>query len=763
MEIHFDVPTMLVVCSSLTIVSGLSMVLVQFSGKLYPGFKFWTIGVLGQAAVFTLFVKASVLPPVAFALLANALYTLYPTTWNLGVRAFASRRTRILPVVAVFLYEAAATVLLSRADVPTRWRVAASQLGVLPFFLNAGWIVYKDKAFDYRVLRPWIAAAFLLTAACSSLWLAQMFWPIPGTAGSGAGIQTAYMVARTGLSASLVIGVIVLNYKRAARDLKENEALLMADMAARRTAEEQLRESEGRYRSLIEHSPEAIVVHREGRIVFANPSSVRMFGAKSAEDLLGTEMLDRIHPDSRREAEERQHRTMQEGSEGPLVEMRYLRLDGTPFDVENQTARIHFDGEAALQVTAHEISELKRAAAERLVFERKLQETQRLESLGVLAGGIAHDFNNLLTGILGNASLALFELGEKSPAEESLCAIKQGAQRAADLCRQMLAYSGKATFNIRTLSLNGLVKETAGLLQISIAKNAQLDFCLDPALPLVEVDATQMRQVVMNLVINASDAIGDREGTIRLRTGTVRIEPGELGQSGFVAAQALTEGDYVFLEVADSGCGMAPETQARIFDPFFTTKFTGRGLGLAAVLGIVRGHKGAIRLSSELGRGTTFTVLLPPAAGPALEPSEEPRDEASWRGQGSILVVDDEDAVRKTAASMLKRMGYSVTIAGGGAEAVDVLRENPGRYEIVLMDLTMPRMDGKEAFARMRQIRSDVRLVLMSGFSEQEARSRFTGNDASGFLSKPFDFEELARAVRLATQAGGMQTGALPR
>ncbi len=388
--------------------------------------------------------------------------------------------------------------------------------------------------------------------------------------------------------------------------------------------------------------------------------------------------------------------------------------------------------------TVLDITAMREAQIEREKLSRKMQETQKLESLGVLAGGIAHDFNNLLTGILGNASLASMDLPPRSPVLDYIGQINDAAQRAAELCKQMLAYSGRGRFVIQQLDLGQLVEETTQMLQISISKKAVLRFRLEKGLPPVEVDATQIRQVIMNLVINASEAIGEQSGVIALSTGLTRVDRSYLG--GTMTATELPDGDYVFLEVSDSGCGMDAEIQARIFDPFFTTKFTGRGLGLAAVLGIVRGHKGALKVYSEQGSGTTFKLLFPAASGPAETLAEKPAASVEWSGSGTVLVVDDEETIRSTAARMLQRTGFDIVLVSDGREAVEVFRADPGRFTLVLLDLTMPHMDGEETFAELRRMRADVRVVLMSGFNRQEALVRFPGKGLSSFLQKPFTF-----------------------
>jgi PAS domain S-box-containing protein len=389
-------------------------------------------------------------------------------------------------------------------------------------------------------------------------------------------------------------------------------------------------------------------------------------------------------------------------------------------------------------------------------METKLVETAKLESLGVLAGGIAHDFNNLLTGILGNASLARQELPPSSLGQPMLDQIEMAARRAADLCKQMLAYSGKGRFVIQRLDVNKLIEDTTHLLQISIAKNCILRLNLGANLPVVRADATQLRQVIMNLVINASEAVGSRSGVLALSTGIARVDAEYL--KGFRPDASPAPGDYVFIEVSDNGCGMDGVTLSKIFDPFFTTKFTGRGLGLAAVLGIVRGHKGGLKVYSEPGKGTTFKLFFPVASGQAQDSVNPYADTVSFKGSGTVLVVDDEETVRTVAARMLERLGFTVVLANDGREGMEKFRANPNRFSLVLLDLTMPHLDGEETFRQMRTLNPSVRVILTSGFNQQEAVNRFAGKGLSGFIQKPFELGSLIQVIRsvLPPQLSGL-------
>jgi len=383
---------------------------------------------------------------------------------------------------------------------------------------------------------------------------------------------------------------------------------------------------------------------------------------------------------------------------------------------------------------------------DRRQLQLKMLEAQKLESLGVLAGGIAHDFNNLLTVIIGNASLA-----REAPAlaAESLTQIETASQRAADLCRQMLTYAGKSRISMEDCDINDIVANTVHLLRLSINKNASLDFALGDQPLVIEADPTQIRQVVMNLVINASEAIGDGGGRIRVST-TRRPIAAETLLTARVG-QKLEPGEYVVLEVQDEGSGMSEETMLRIFDPFFTTKFVGRGLGLAAVLGIVRSHRGAFFVESTLGKGATFRMLLPLSDKPLplknVQPAARPTEIAALRTAASFLVVDDEPNVRKLACSILERQGHNVAQASDGYEALALLLAHGDRFAAILLDLTMTGMDGRATLHELRQMKLDVPVLIMSGYSEVDVRERFPNDPRLSFLPKPFTPEELLKRL----------------
>jgi PAS domain S-box-containing protein len=381
--------------------------------------------------------------------------------------------------------------------------------------------------------------------------------------------------------------------------------------------------------------------------------------------------------------------------------------------------------------------ERERAEQERRKLELHMQQVQRLESLGVLAGGIAHDFNNLLVGILGHAGLALGDLPEDAPARRHIEQIETCSLRAGELTTQLLAYAGKARFTVQPTDLSAVVGEMANLLHTAISKSARLDLRLEPGLPATLADRAQLRQVVMNLITNASDALADRQGTILVTTGRTTVTRTLLDDA--CIASAADPGEYVYLEVQDSGCGIDAETRARMFEPFFTTKASGRGLGLAAVLGIVRGHRGAVHLDSAPGQGTTFRVLLPVcAAAAANEAAPRPVAAPERRPAARVLVVDDEPAVRVIAREALVRAGFDVVVAGDGEAALEVFRKDGRAIHAVLLDMTMPGLSGLETLRGIHELVRGVPVVLTSGYSEEDAAQRVNGEVIAGFIQKPF-------------------------
>ncbi len=400
-----------------------------------------------------------------------------------------------------------------------------------------------------------------------------------------------------------------------------------------------------------------------------------------------------------------------------------------------------------LPTTIENVLAHKKAQEENKIMQEKLRHSQKLESLGVLAGGIAHDFNNILTSILGNSDLALDEMTSTSPVRNYIEEIQKGAKRAAELSHQMLAYSGKGKFTIESIDINEIIGEMTHILNVSISKKHTIRYDLAENLSSIEGDIAQINQIIMNLIMNASEAIGENSGVISIPTGAIECHENYFKK--LYMHEDLPGGLYNYVEVADTGVGMDKETIERIFDPFFTTKFTGRGLGMSAVLGIIRGHKGAIKIESKLGKGTKFTVLFPSSGNASSTEKPETKESASaWQGSGTVLIVDDEKTVIDVGKRMLEKIGFSVITAGDGQEAVEIFRGRSNEIDCVLLDLTMPRMNGEECFFELRKIRKDIRVVIYSGYSEEENAQRFLDLGVNEFLQKPFRLKALKNKMR---------------
>jgi signal transduction histidine kinase/CheY-like chemotaxis protein len=378
---------------------------------------------------------------------------------------------------------------------------------------------------------------------------------------------------------------------------------------------------------------------------------------------------------------------------------------------------------------------------ERQEVERRLQQSQKLESLGILAGGLAHDFNNLLTGILGNASLIRADLPKESELRPSAAQIEQAARQATHLCQQMLAFAGRAEVQVEVANLNQLVTATAQLIQSSIPPSVELAFDLTSQPCQARVDVTQIQQVIMNLIINAGDAMIGKTGTISVKTGITDITPGLLDD--LVVLPEQTAGSYAYIQVTDQGCGMTKETLAKIFDPFFTTKFTGRGLGLAAIVGILKKHSGALQVTTEFGIASRFLVMLPLVYGEVTKTTVIKSKTTMAQRSGTVLIIDDDEMLRTVTGRLLKRFGFQVVLAPGGVEGVGAYQQQQEEIAFVMLDLTMPGLGGEETFHRLRAVNAGVKVLLMSGFDERETRSRFAEGESLLFLPKPFGIEAL--------------------
>jgi two-component system cell cycle sensor histidine kinase/response regulator CckA len=540
------------------------------------------------------------------------------------------------------------------------------------------------------------------------------------------------------LNVELTVGEATVEGRRAA-------LVFMRDITERKRTEEALRRSELRLRQVIDLVPHFIFAKdRAGRFILVNRALAEAYGTTPRE-LVGK--TDADFNDNADEVEQFRRDDNEVMDRGQLMDVpREVITDAAGQQRILHTIKIPFtlsgsDKDAVLGV-ALDTTEQARAEEERQQLEQQVWQAQKLESLGVLAGGIAHDFNNLLVGILGNAELALMDTSE-GPTKRCLDEILAAAERASALTQQMLAYSGKGQFVVEQLDLSEELEGMLELVGASLPKRVALRRYLRRNLPRVEVDRAQLQQVALNLLSNAAEAIADRSGVISLSTGHGAYSQAELAT--LVTDQELAAGTYVYLEVADSGCGIEPPALEKIFDPFYTTKFTGRGLGLSAVLGIIRGHGGALSVESEPDQGTIVRALFP-AAGPVADKDEEAAQVVPAVASG-ILVVDDEAIVLSFARRGLERIGYKVLLASDGRQAVEIFKERSKEIALVLLDLAMPGIGGEEVFVELRRIDPQVQVLLCSGFSEKEATRRFGEHGLAGFIQKPFKLKALQACI----------------
>jgi two-component system, cell cycle sensor histidine kinase and response regulator CckA len=589
----------------------------------------------------------------------------------------------------------------------------------------------------------WFSGAVKAVTACASVLTAFILPPlIPKSLTL---IRAAKLSGerKTELEAAIAALRNEIGERRRAEDefRKLNEQLELR--VRQRTAElARANESLAEKAAIVQNSHDAIFSKNlEGVITSWNPAAEELYGYTAAE--ITGKSINILSPPDRIDEIVRIMEGARAGEHIEALETIRVRKDGRRCDVEVTVSPVR-DGVGrtiGASVIARDVTERKRA-------ERQLRETQKLESLGLIAGGVAHDFNNLLVGILGNASLALEAIPSSSPNHVLLKQVVMAGERASHLTRQLLAYAGKGRFVTEKLDLSVLVREISALIQTSIPKSVQLRLELALGLPLVLADPSQMQQLIMNLVINGAEAIGEEQnGTVLVTTDAQEVDEAYLRNN--FAGEKARPGRYVVIEVHDSGCGMNEEVRSKLFDPFFSTKFTGRGLGLAAVLGIVRGHQGMIRVYSIPGKGSTFKVLLPAVEGTIGE-SNDDKVAQELRGAGTILVVDDEGMVRSTAKAALEYYGYTVLMAADGLAGLDILRECHGEIAAILLDMTMPVMSGEETFRRIRGMLPAARVIVSSGYNEVEAIRRFTSKGIAAFIQKPYTASGLASVIQRA-------------
>ncbi len=517
---------------------------------------------------------------------------------------------------------------------------------------------------------------------------------------------------------------------------------LVQDITAQRQAEDALRESEERYKNLVELLPEGVWVQRQGEILYVNPAMVRLLGASGPEELIGKSIYQFVHPDSRASVEQRTEEIMRDGITVPLREQSYIALDGSIVEVETSATAVPFGGQRAVVAVYRDIRERKRQEEERKKLEERFLQAQKMEAVGILAGGIAHDFNNLLMSIQGNASLLLLETSESDPYRERLMAIQDAVKSGAELTRQLLGFARGGRYEMRPMDMNQLLEGTSAMFGRT-RKDIIIHKRFQPELWPVEADRSQMEQVLMNVFVNAADAM-PQGGELFLDTQNVFLD------QEYVKPFSGRPGPYVRVSITDTGKGMDEETLQHIFEPFFTTKAMGRGtgLGLATVYGIVKGHKGLITVYSKPGQGTTFHIYLPASQ---KEPSKELRLPAGvLKGKGTILLIDDEEMILKVATQLLEALGYKVLTAKGGQAGLRAYQELKEQVDLVLLDMIMPDMGGGEVFERLREMNPGVRVLLSSGYALNGQAMQIMEKGCRGFIQKPFSLAELSQKIHAA-------------
>ena len=515
------------------------------------------------------------------------------------------------------------------------------------------------------------------------------------------------------------------------------------DVTGRKEAESALRDSERRFRLLVESSPDAIVVQTGGLFAYVNEAAMRLYGARDAGELVGTPYLDRYRADHVEAARERMRIVREQQVPAPQMERVFLKLDGTEVPVEVSAVPIQYRGSDGGLVFIRDITSRNRAAEEREKLREQLAQAQKMESIGLLAGGVAHDFNNLLTVINGYSQMLLGRIAAGDPLRDKLEEIHKAGERAAGLTQQLLAFSRKQTLQPRVLDLNQVVGGMRPMLARIMGEDVELRIELYPEAAAVDADPHQLEQVLMNLAVNARDAMPNG-GTLTMATSVV-----EFGVAAARAPAGARPGSYAVLEVSDSGKGMDEETRRRIFEPFFTTKGVGKGtgLGLSMILGIVEQSGGFIDVESQLGRGTTFQIYLPRSSAPAAEETA-PEGAAARGGKETVLVVEDQAEVRRFVTAALKAYGYEVIQAESAAEALRFCERESAAFDLLLTDVVMPNMSGKELADRLAARRPGVKVLFMSGYANPATLSPGASGQGAEFIQKPFSPDQLAHKVR---------------
>jgi PAS domain S-box-containing protein len=744
MTLYFDMPTVFMVCSALTVVLSLGMWIVLIASKPYPGFLHWTIGCMGLAIAFTLFAYPNLFPAPLVMVGGNLCFALFGMLYGRGLRAFAGRPALNLPAILGLVVVAVVAYYLSIVQPSMLWRVVVLTLLLLPFYLECVWIVWRDPVFRFSVMRWWLAGAFLLFIAWSVLRLSLMLLLEADHTDINAPsiIQGVTMIVSTTVCVATTIGVIVLNFQRAAESLAQHERRLALAVNATQDAiwERNLKTGQPYY----------------------SPRWFEMLGLDAGTREMTDEAWRSLcHPDDVAPTLTKLEAAVSSTDGPPFVaEFRMRHADGRWRWIEARGRLMQRDAAGRpliISGTNTDITERMEARERQSRLEAQLHQAQKMEALGTLAGGIAHDFNNILLGIMGNVQLAAMDLPPGSPVAALLENTQQASRRARDLIARIMTFSRRHEPNRQPTSLAPIVTEVCALMRATLPAQVTLEATVDPATPIVNGDPAQLHEVIMNLAVNAVGAIGDKPGRIE-----ISLRHGPPSAELCARYPDLATGAQVQLAVRDTGAGMSPEVAERIFEPFFSTKGpgVGSGLGLTMVHRIVTDHDGVVTVLSAPGRGTEMTVFLPAAAAVPVTPGAMPSAPAAVTLAGhSILVVDDDALVLSVTATALRRKGWTVSAHEHPGEALAAFARTPEGFSAILTDLTMPHQNGLDLAQHIRRQNAHVPIVIMTGHLTSRAQEQGAQVPNLHFIQKPFEMNQLLALLSNAVSASAVARG----
>ncbi|MFQ5433546.1 MAG: PAS domain S-box protein [Anaerolineae bacterium] len=585
-----------------------------------------------------------------------------------------------------------------------------------------------------------VALSLLAAIGLRAMVIQRIIMPLETLADTALAVKQGNLSRQAAVASQDEIGALAATFNSMTGQIRESLEGMQQHVDELEQAKEALRQSEQKYRQLFENAGDIVYTFdMDGNLTAVNSAVAQITGYTVAE-IMESGFMALIHPDDRRVVTELMAQKLTGEYLAPY-EIRIIHKDGRTLTLELNSTALMDDGRLiGIQGIARDVTQRREA-------EQSLRQAQKLESLGLLAGGIAHDFNNLLTGILAQASLALSKLPQDNDGREHLQKVVKAAERASDLTYQLLAYAGKGQFQVDVLDLNQVINSYLGLLETAVPKHIQLQLELSHHLPGIEADRGQIQQLVINLIINAAEAIEKDHGRITIRTYSRVLD--ETDDEQFWGGDTLPQNAYVCLEVEDNGIGMDEVTMAQIFDPFYSTKTEGRGLGLSATLGIIRAHQGGLQLVSKPGQGTRF-VLYFPASPFSPAGVEQAVTAVPTQSGGLVLVIDDEESVREAVTDILDMAGVQVLTAENGRVGLDAYTARQSEIDLVLLDMQMPVMNGEETFRALIAFDPTVKVLLSSGYTENEVTSQFAGMPFSGFLQKPYNFDTLVEKVQTA-------------